>query len=143
MNQLRVHQGNADITRYGNALLYFARVCDWDSFRASAATLFEYLETAVTTVLKQKIYRAGALMTIVLLAALVVSVLVGGGVLAVYQENILFIVAAGLVLELLVLAELRAYLGIRMSQEKRRKDQFIKKMERDFGVYAGPACTPG
>jgi len=38
------HRINEEIERYRNALLHYAKQCEWESFKSKAGALFDYLE---------------------------------------------------------------------------------------------------
>ncbi len=129
---------NAEIERYKKALLFFARVCDWESFRANAAKLFEYLESVEVSLLKKKFYRAVTIILIAIAAAVgVFSILSrnGGPFFEKYRVVVALGAAVGLFFELLLVLEMQLYLSFMASRQKRREARFIKGITDDAKAY--------
>ncbi len=124
---------NKEVDRYQSALRYFAQVCDWESFEANAAKLFEYLESTEVSLLKKKFHRTIIIILVVLVAALALFATLGSAVpfFTKYRDLPTITVLVGSIFELLLLLELRLYLNIRASRQKRREEQFIRGIEGD------------
>ncbi len=138
MNDQFQEKLNPEIEQYKKALLFFARVCDWESFRTNAAKLFEYLESVEVSLLKKKFYRTIAIILIALAAALgVFSIVSSAG--SPFFEKYRIVVAvgavAGLFFELLLVLEMHLYLSFRASKQKRREARFIKGITDDIKAY--------
>ncbi len=134
-----------EIGQYRQALRYFAGACDWESFRSKAAQLFEYLESATATLLEKRYHLTVAFALLLLAAGILLFIALGRtNVLffARYREAIALVMLAIYAFELLLLLELRLYLSIRASQQKKREDRFIKNIEGKARAGLGRDACP-
>ncbi len=137
---------NREVGQYRQALRYFAGTCDWESFRSKAAQLFEYLESATAKLLEKRYQLTVAFALILLGAGILLFVALGRtNVLffARHREAIALVMLAIFACELLLLLEFRLYLSIWASQQKKREDRFIKKIEGNARAHLGADACPG
>jgi hypothetical protein len=136
-----------EINRYKNALIFFAKTCDWFDFHSNAATLFEYLESVELSLLKRKLHQAIEIIPAALVLAIVIfsSVnITASPLLMKYREQIVLIAAAAILFELLLLFELRLYVNIKTKNQQKNKDRFIRHIEHDFkDQFGADTCNSG
>ncbi len=137
---------NSEIERYKVSLRYFARTCDWGSFRSKAAQLFDYLESTEVSLVKTRFYGTIGIIVMTLVAVVMLFTALGNVIapfVARYRDGLLVVVLGAYGLGLLLLLELRLYLSIRTSRHGKRVDRFIRAIEGDVRSYMGPdACRP-
>ena len=136
---------NVEIIRYRKALTYFAKTCDWRDFQLNAATLFDYLESVELSLIKNKFYHVIVIIFMVLVVALVMFCSVDittSPLLKKYHDQFVLSMAAAIFFELLLLFELNLCISIKTTNQKRRKKQFVRKIENDFKTQLdADTCT--
>lgn len=122
------------------ALLYFARQCDWDAFKARAGRLFDYVEQVEAVVREQRFYR----LFFAILAALVLAVMIVTGWnpgedprWQDFRRNVIFASLAASSFELFFYMNFRRYVEARASVHRQRREAFIRGIMQDFREYAG------
>ncbi len=131
-------QFNSDVEQYRRSLLYFAGHCNWEEFKVRAGRLFEYVERIEASERERRFYTVffcilGALgLGIVILLGIDPWVLAGPD-----QRQTLFVIAlAGCGFELFFYLNFRRYAEVRMAGFRRRREMFIRNIERDFRSFA-------
>lgn len=130
---------NQEVDSYRNALLYEARKCDWEAFKARAGKLFDYVESIEFSELERRFFTVFSL--ILALLGLVVLALLGVDFQA-HPELMRLkstVVLAGIAVssfELYFFIDYRMYMDIKTSCYKKRRENFIRNMEQDFRTYA-------
>ncbi len=49
---------NEEVTRYKNSLAFYAKKCEWDTFKINAGRLFDYLEKVEMSEFERKFFSA-------------------------------------------------------------------------------------
>ncbi len=128
-----------EVEGYRRSLLYFARKCDWAEFKARAGRLFDYVESVEATELERRFFITFNTILALLIAAVVVLFTVDPGVHEQWQNyrnaGILAALAAS-GFELFFFLNFRWYADMRMSCFRKRREVFIRTIERDFRRYA-------
>jgi hypothetical protein len=138
MDREIAEQFNQEVDSYRNALLDCARKCDWETFKAKAGRLFDYVEAIEFSELDRRFFR---IFTPVL-AALCLAVLALLGVdfevhpewLRLKHSFILAAIAASS-FELYFFLDYRMYMQIKTRCYEKRRDKFIRNIEKDFRGY--------
>ncbi len=134
---------NSEIERYKVSLRYFARTCDWGSFRSKAAQLFDYLESTEVSLVKNRFYGTIGIIVMTLVAVVTLFSAMGSVIapFVQYRDDLLVVILGVYGLGLLLLLELRLYLSIRTSRHRKSEDRFIRAVEGDVRSSRGPdAC---
>jgi hypothetical protein len=138
MQRERAEQFNREVDNYRKALLYYARKCDWETFEAKAGRLFDYVESIEFMELERRFYKVFNLILAVLVLAVIGLITVDFGV---HQELtrlknvfILSMVAVSS-FELYFYLNYRMYAGVKTQYSKKRRENFIRNIERDFRSY--------
>jgi hypothetical protein len=124
-----------EIERYKNALLYYAKQCEWDTFKSKAGTLFDYLEAIELSVLERKFFRIFKIILVVLAAAVVIIWKMNSDAypaLLRFKEPLVMIAIAGSCFELYFFLDFRMYVEHKMAWHRKRREQFIRNIEKDF-----------
>ena len=149
MKKERAEKFSREVESYRKALLFCAKACDWEEFKAKAGRLFDYVETVERVELERRFFTVFS----VILAALVLTVIALFSVnFEVSPESmrlkntVLFIAIAASTFELYFFINYRTYAGTRTSLYKERREKFIKNIEQDFRSFAlqtaGGKLTP-
>lgn len=126
---------NEEINRYRNSLLFYAKKCDWDTFKVNAGRLFDYCESFELSVLEKKFFRITKIVLTVLFFMVILIVKMNPNV---YPElarvNELMTLAAVLTcfFEVFFMCNYRMYVKGKISCYKKRRERFIKSIQRDF-----------
>jgi hypothetical protein len=72
------HRINEEIERYRNALLHYAKQCEWESFKSKAGALFDYLEEIELSEIQRKFSRMFKIILLVLVMIIVIILKMNG-----------------------------------------------------------------
>ncbi len=138
MKKELAEQFNQEVDGYRNALLFCARKCDWESFKAKAGKLFDYVESIEYSELERRFFTVFTLILIVL--GLAVIALFGvdfeaNPALQRLKQSFVVAAIAGSSFELYFFLDFRMYVDIRTSFYKKRRESFIRNIEQDFRGY--------
>ena len=132
-------QFNREVEGYRKALLYHARACDWDAFKAKAGRLFDYVESIEFSELERRFF---AVFTPVLIALSFAVIALLGVDFSVHAEwlrfrNLLILTAlmAGC-FEFYYYRAYQSYLKLKARYARRRRELFILHIEADFRGFA-------
>lgn len=127
-----------EVERYRRALLQYARKCDWDTFKMKAGNLFDYVEVIELSETERRFFRIFksilALLIGVVIAILNMDVTVHPD-LARMKFSIILLALAGSCFELYFFLGFRKYMDVKTTYYKKRKDRFIRNIEKDFREF--------
>jgi hypothetical protein len=126
---------NDEVERYRRALIHYAKACEWEMFENKASILFDYLEAIERHVIERRFFMTFYVILAMLIAAVVAIVKMDAAVFPVFlkYKNALVLTAIAVsIFELYFYIDFRMYVHAKMSWYKKRKEQFIKNIERDF-----------
>jgi hypothetical protein len=126
---------NDEVERYRRALIHYAKACEWDMFEKKAGILFDYLETIERRVIERSFFIRFFVILAMLVATAVIIVKMEGQVFPVflkYKNAMVLTAIAVSSFELYFYVDFRMYVKAKMSWYRKRKEQFIKNIEKDF-----------
>lgn len=126
---------NEEIQRYRNSLVEYAKRCEWDRFKASAGRLFDYCETVEASEIERRFMKIfGIIMFFILLwVAFIFRIQIGNSPELTGIKKILWLSAiAGGFFEFYFFLNFRIYMDYKTAFYKKRRDTFIRDIERDF-----------
>lgn len=129
------HAFNNEIERYKNALLEYAGTCDWDTFKAWAGKLFDYVESVERSELERRFFRTFSVILGVLIADVLVIVTLGPELppdLSGLRYGIIIAAVAGAFFEFYFFLGFKMYKGNKIAWYRQRRERFIRDIERDF-----------
>jgi hypothetical protein len=133
---------NEEITKYKNSLLFYARKCDWDTFKINAGRLFDYVETYEMSAIEQQFFRISKMIVSVLLLATVLIFKLNPGFFPEAErlkEIMTLLAIAGCCFEVYFFFNFRKFMQGKTFYYKKRRDNFIRNIERDFKNISLPA----
>ncbi len=139
MKKELAQQFNREVDSYRKALLWYARKCDWEEFRAKAGRLFDYVESIEFAELERRFFATFSIILAVLIMAVVALLSVNFEVRPELMrlKNACFLSAiAASSFELYFYINYRKYVSVRTGYYNKRRESFIKNMEQDFLGYA-------
>ena len=126
---------NEEVTRYKNSLAFYAKKCEWDTFKINAGRLFDYLEKVEMSEFERKFFIASKVVAVVLVLTVLFIIKINPEayprLLRVKELMILFAIG-GCCFEVYFLYNFRMYQKGRRIYYKKRRDRFIREVERDF-----------
>ena len=130
---------NRKVEGYRKDLLTCARKSEWDSFKAKAGRLFDYVESIEFSELEKKFFKVFYSILAVLGLACIMLFGFDFGLkpeFARLKTAFVFSALAGSTFALYFFLNFRAYMDIKMSYYKQRRENFIRDIQRDFIEYA-------
>ncbi len=126
---------NQEVENHRKALLYYAGKCDWATFESRAGRLFDYVESVEFMELERRFFT----IFFFILCALVLVVI---GLVAIdfeahrelfkLKSSIVMTAVAVSSFELYFFIDYRIYTGVKTRYYKKRREDFIRNIERDF-----------
>jgi hypothetical protein len=132
-------QFNREVDNYRKALLYYARKCDWATFEDKAGRLFDYVETVEFRELERRFYRVFSLVLglLVLVVIGLFSVNFEGNQELMRLKNVVILSSLAVTsFELYFYVGYRRYLDVKTRYYGKRREKFVRGIERDFQGYA-------
>jgi hypothetical protein len=126
---------NEEVERYRRALIYYAKSCDWDTFKHKAGSLFDYLESIELSELERRFFRVFRMVLFVLIAATAFLLQLNHGYFpALVKYKTTFTAAAMAVsgFEFFFYIDFRVYVKAKLAASKKRREWFIRSIEQDF-----------
>ncbi len=126
---------NDEINRYKNALLFYAKKCDWDTFKVNAGRLFDYCESFELSVIERKFFNISKIIVAVIFFMVVLIVKMNPNKypeLARVNEMMTLIAVATSCFEVYFFCNFRMYMKGKTVYYRRRRERFIMNIQRDF-----------
>jgi hypothetical protein len=126
---------NEEINRYRDSLLFYAKKCDWDTFKENAGRLFDYCESFEMSVIEKKVFRITKIIVAVLFFMVILIVKMNPDIypeFASINESMTVIAIATSCFEVFFLYNHRMYIKGKLSCYKKRRERFIMNIQRDF-----------
>ncbi len=131
---------NENVHRYRNALVYYAKRCEWDGFKLTAGKLFDYVETVEMSELERRFFRISVLilsgLLVVVLFALKIDPASYPGTEGIRTFMTLAVIA-GTCFEFFFFLNFRLYMKVKTARYNFRKACFIRYIEEDFRDMRG------
>jgi hypothetical protein len=134
---------NKEVERYRQTLLKLARSCDWDTFKMKAGNLFDYVEWIEIAEIENRFFRIFKSVLVVLVAVVVAIVNMDVAIhpdLARVRYSIILLAIAGSCFELYFFLDFRMYMEVKSLCYQKRRDKFIRNIEKDFREIILPQC---
>lgn len=138
MKRGREKQFNQDVENYRRALLYHARISDWETFKAKAGRMFDYVEAIEFSELERRFFMNFNAVLVVLIAIAVALFQVDFEVAPelVRLKNVMVLAGLGVgSFELYFYINYRTYVRVRTFNYAERREKFIRNIEQDFRSY--------
>lgn len=144
MNKQLARTFNEEIERYKNALLFYAKKCEWDTFKINAGKLFDYIESIEISEIEKKFLKISKVVIAILFLAVVIICRINPDIypgLIKIKKVMTLSAVGGCSFELYFFLNFSKYMEQKMSFYKKRRERFISNIERDFREIIVPATT--
>jgi hypothetical protein len=131
-------QFNHDVENYRKALLYHARTSDWETFKAKAGRMFDYVEAIEYSELERRFFKNFNAILVVLIVMVVSLFNIDFAVTPELMrlKNAFVLVGLGMSsFELYFYVDYRIYMRVKTVHYSERRERFIKNIESDFRSY--------
>ena len=132
-------QFNQEVDGYRKALLYHARISDWETFKAKAGKLFDYVEAVECSELERRFFTTFYLILVVLIMIVVALFKVDFAVTPelIRFKNSMVLACLGVSsFELYFYIDYKLYRRVKAVYYQKRRKNFIGNIEKDFKMYA-------
>ncbi len=139
MKKERAKQFSQEVEHYRRALLWCARVRDWDALKTKAGTLFDYVESVERVELERRFYAVFYIVLGALALAVIALCSVNFGVspaLIGLKNSVMLVALMMSGFELYFFYNYRKYAGVRMAVYQKRRENFIRSIEQDFRGFS-------
>jgi hypothetical protein len=126
---------NEEVNRYKNALLFYAKKCDWETFKVKAGKFFDYLESIEMSEIERKFFNISKIIIFILCIVVLFIFKLNQNVspeIAGLRKLIILTALAGCSFEIYFFYNFRLYMRYKANFYKKRKEKFISDIERDF-----------
>ncbi len=142
MRRELAEQFNREVDNYRKNLIVLAQNCDWKGFEAKAGRLFDYVESIEFMEIERRFFRTFNLILCILILGVIGFLSID---FSLHQELLRFkytfvataIAASGF--ELFFFVDYRMFAQGRTFGYRKRRENFIRSIERDFRTYASHA----
>ena len=131
-------QFNQDVENFRRALLYHARISDWETFKTKAGRMFDYVESIEYSELERRFFKNFNVVLAVLVAIAVALLNVDFEVTPelLRVKNLMVLAGLGVCsFELFFYINYRTYVKVRATNYEERRKRFIRGIEKDFRTY--------
>jgi hypothetical protein len=126
---------NEEISRYRNALAYYAQKNEWETFKAKAGKLFDYCEKVEASEIERRFTRVFWIIIAFVISGLFLMIRIEPGTLPEFQnlkKLLFFATFAASCFDLYFYLNFRVYMNQKIVYYKKRKEHFIAAIEQDF-----------
>jgi hypothetical protein len=126
---------NKEVDRYRNALLFYAKQCQWDTFKANAGRLFDYVESIEMSEIERRFFNISKIIVAVISALIVVILKLDITALPEITglKQLIILVAIGICgFEIFFFLNFKVFKKHKAAFYKKRRERFIVGIERDF-----------
>jgi hypothetical protein len=126
---------NEEINRYRNALLFYAKKCEWDTFKINAGKLFDYVESIEISEIEREFFRITKILLFVVFLMVILVYKMNPSVYPGLEKikDIVTLIAIGSCgFEVYFFFSFRMYMQNKSIFYKKRKERFIRDIENDF-----------
>ena len=126
---------NEEVNRYKNALLFYAKKCDWETFKVKAGKFFDYLESIEMSEIERRFFNISKIIIFILcIVVLFIFKLNPNSYpeIAGVRKLIILAALAGCSFQIYFFYNFRIYMRYKANFYKKRKEKFIRDIERDF-----------
>lgn len=126
---------NEEVNRYKNALLFYARKCDWDTFQDNAGRLFDYVESIEMSEIERKFYKISKVIVMALFIVVIFILKMDRNLspgITRLKDFVVIIAVAGGSFEIYFLLNFKMYMKNKIRRYKKRRERFIMDIEQDF-----------
>jgi hypothetical protein len=130
---------NDNVERYRLMLLDHARTREWEKFKIKAGNLFDYVEVVEVSEIERKFFRIFSSVLVVLVAVIAAIVNMDTTINPDLQQvrySITVLAVAGICFELYSYMTFRSFMMAKSIYRKKRKERFIRGIEKDFRELA-------
>jgi hypothetical protein len=138
MRKERKDQFNEHVESYRRALMYNARISDWETFKAKAGRMFDYVESIEYAELERRFFKNFNTILIILAAITIALFQVDFEVTPELLRLKNLVVFGGILastFELYFYINYRTYVKVRSTLYAERREKFIRDIEQDFRSY--------
>jgi hypothetical protein len=131
-------QFNQEVENYRKALLYHARTCDWEAFKAKAGRMFDYVEAIEYSELERRFFTNFntilAVLAVIIIALFQVDFAVTPDLMRL--KNIMVLAGLGVSsFELYFYLDYKIYIRVKTVRYSERRENFVRNIEKDFRNY--------
>ena len=126
---------NTEVHRYKNSLLFYAKQCDWQTFKSKAGCLFDYIESVEMKEMERKFFRIFKVILSVLFFAVFFIISINPEAqpeMSRFRELLVITALAGCCYELYLFISFRFYMKHKNTFYKKRRKRFICNIQGDF-----------
>lgn len=126
---------NEEVNRYKNALFFYARKCDWDTFQDNAGRLFDYVESIEMSEIERKFYKISKVIVMALFIVVIFILKMDRNLspgITRLKDFVVIIAVAGGSFEIYFLLNFKMYMKNKIRRYKKRRERFIMDIEQDF-----------
>lgn len=126
---------NEEVNRYKNALLFYAKKCDWETFKVKAGKFFDYLESIEMSEIERKFFNISKIVIFILCIVVLFILKLNPDIspeMAGFRKLIILMAIGGCGFEIYFFFNFKTYMKYKSDFYEKRRERFIYDIERDF-----------
>jgi hypothetical protein len=135
---------NEEMTRYKETLFFYAKKCDWESFKDNAGRLFDYVESIERLETERRFFNVSKVIVAILFPAVLAIMKVNPQLYPGFEkikDQMIIIAIGGCCFEVYFFYTFRKYMQGKSVYYNRRKARFIRNIEEDFRDMSLPGSA--
>jgi len=135
MNRTLHKTFNREVSQYKNSLLFYAKLCDWETFKLKAGHLFDYLESVEIREIERKFFKIFKVILSFLFIAVFFIILLNTEAnpeMSNIKQNLIIAALAGCCYDLYLFITFRYYMKHKETFYRKRRERFIVNIKGDF-----------
>jgi len=126
---------NSEVSRYKNSLLFYAKLCDWETFNSKAGSLFDYIESVEIREIERKFFKVFKVILSFLFIAVFFIIMINTDAdpqMRRIKEIMIIAALAGCCYDLYLFISFRYFMKHKENFYKKRRERFIVNIKGDF-----------
>lgn len=126
---------NEEVNRYKNALLFYAKKCDWETFKVKAGKFFDYLESIEMAEIERKFFKISKIIIFILCVVVLFIFKLNSNIspeISGLRKFIILVALGGGSFEIYFFFNFRVYMKNKKIFYNKRRERFVSDIERDF-----------
>ena len=144
MNRTLNKKFNHEISIYKNSLLFYAKQCDWETFKSRAGSLFDYIESVEMKEIERKFFKIFKVILSFLFFAVFIIVSINPESypeMSRIKETMILAALAGCCYELFSFMNFCLHMNKKKTLYKKRRARFIINIHSDFRDVIVPSVV--
>jgi len=144
MNRTLHRTFNKEVSQYKNSLLFYAKLCDWETFKSRAGSLFDYIECIEIKEIERKFFKIFKVILSLLFITVFFIIIVNpesNPEMSRIRQIMIIAALAGCCYDLYLFISFRYFMKHKENFYLKRRERFIVEIKSDFRDVIVPSIV--